>query len=72
MNWIDVNERLPEVNEKVIVCTQTKKGVKSINLAYIDADGWWHGMGSMSGVIAWMPLPEVYEGKRNDQIITND
>ena len=48
MNWIDVNERLPEVNEKVIVCTQTKKGVKSINLAYIDADGWWHGMGSMS------------------------
>lgn len=53
-----VKDELPNVNERVIVCCKTKKGVKSINLAYY-SNGYWHGQGSMSGVIAWMPLPEL-------------
>ena len=62
MNWIDVKDKLPEIDKKVLVCTKTKKGVKSINIAYRSERNTWHGMGSMSGVIAWMPLPDVYEG----------
>ncbi len=56
--WIDVNESLPPEGERVLVCCQTKKGLQSINLAY-QSDGFWHGTGSMSGVIAWMPLPQL-------------
>ncbi len=59
VQWRDPAVEEPVDDEKVLVCTQTKKGVKSINIAYIDADGVWHGMGSMSGVIAWLPLPAV-------------
>ncbi len=49
---------LPPEDERVFVCCQTKKGVKSVNIAY-QSDGIWHGSGSMSGVTAWMPLPEL-------------
>ena len=57
MEWIDVNERLPEEDVKVMVCCCTKKGIQNINLAY-QTRGIWHGSGSMSGVTHWMPLPE--------------
>lgn len=58
--WISVNNGLPEEDVRVIVCCQTKKGVRNINLAY-HTSGIWHGQGSMSGVIAWMSLPELPE-----------
>ena len=60
-NWISVKDGLPEENVRVIVCAQTKKGVRNINIAYY-SDGFWHGTGSMSGVIAWQPLPEPPKG----------
>ncbi len=58
--WISVDERLPEENIRVLVCCQTKKGVRSINIAY-QTYKFWHGYGSMSGVTHWMPLPEMPE-----------
>ena len=57
--WIPVEERLPETDDMVLVTCKTKKGVLSVNRAYY-CNGSWHGSGSMSGVIAWMPLPEPY------------
>ena len=57
--WIPVEERLPEDEEMVLVTCQTKSGRRSINKAWY-GDGFWHGTGSMSGVIAWHPLPEPY------------
>lgn len=58
--WIPVDERTPDDDRMVLVSCSTKKGVKSVNRAYFDGRH-WHGSGSMSGVEAWMELPEPYE-----------
>lgn len=60
--WIHVSERLPETDDLMLVSCRTKKGVNSVNRAYY-SNGAWHGSGSMSGVVAWMPLPKPYEGE---------
>ena len=59
-DWVPVDVSLPAENVRVLVTCQTKKGVKSINLAYY-LNGFWHGQGSMSGVTAWRPLPAEYD-----------
>lgn len=59
--WIPVTDRLPEDDRMVLVSCKTKKGVKSVNRAYYNG-AYWCGNGSMSGVEAWMELPEPYEG----------
>ena len=66
-NWISVKDRLPELgesgfSERVLVTAQSKKGIKSINIAYRGEQS-WHGSGSMAGVIAWQPMPEPYKEK---------
>ena len=58
--WIPVEERMPEDEEMVLVTCQTKAGRKSVNRAWY-GEGFWHGTGSMSGVIAWRALPEPYQ-----------
>ena len=63
--WIPVEERLPEDDSMVLVTCQTKKGIRSVNRAYCDG-AFWHGSGSMSGVIAWRPLPEPYRPERSE------
>lgn len=64
--WIPVTEQLPETDEMMLVSCRSKKGVSSVNRAYY-FNGSWHGSGSMSGVTAWMPLPEPYEEEDNGQ-----
>lgn len=56
--WISVKEKMPKDDVKVIVCCCTKKGIRNINMAY-QANGFWHGNGSMSNVTHWQPLPEL-------------
>lgn len=58
--WIPCSERLPEDDRMVLVTCCTKKGVRNVNRAYYEG-GFWHGSGSMSGVVAWQPLPEPWE-----------
>lgn len=71
----DCREKLPKVDKIVLVITKTKKGVVSWNRAYRDKQGFWHGSGSMSGVIGWAEVPKVTiniaadfaeEGEEND------
>ena len=62
--WIPVDERLPEDETMMLVTCQTKAGRRSVNRAWYGA-GCWHGTGSMSGVTAWMPLPEPYSPERS-------
>lgn len=58
--WIPVVHCLPEEGEMVLVTCKTQKGLKTVNRAY-HSDGFWHGSGSMSNVIAWMPMPAPYD-----------
>lgn len=65
-SWIPVEIRLPDNTEMVLVTCQTQKGLRSINRAYY-SEGFWHGSGSMSGVIAWMPLPDPYKSESEEE-----
>ena len=61
MQWIPTKYERPKSGELVLVTTKTQKGIRSVNRAYCDEQGFWHGSGSMSNVVAWMPLPEPYQ-----------
>lgn len=63
--WVSCDEQLPETDEMMLVTAQPKKGAPNVNRAYY-MDGAWHGSGSMSNVIAWMPLPDPYEPEEQD------
>lgn len=64
--WIPVDEKLPEIDEPVIVCWDDGK----ITDGYLYCeDSWfcawgeyngWHRKGRDKRIIAWMPLPEPY------------
>lgn len=57
--WLYADGSLPDNDDKMLVITETKKGIRQINIAYYDGQ-FWHGMGSMSGVIAWAHMPDLY------------
>ena len=61
--WIPCSERLPETEDKVLCCTATKKGVKSIVIGCYMATMKYWACGMNSNVIAWKPLPEPYKGE---------
>ena len=61
--WNNPDEILPNTDEKMLVITETKKGIRQINIAYFDGQ-FWHGMGSMTGVIAWAYMPNVNNLKK--------
>ena len=56
--WIQ--DHLPEGDRSVLVCTITKKGVKTIKTGYYTPKtGWVVGMNN--NVIGWMELPDPPE-----------
>ena len=59
--WNNAAEILPNNDDKMLVITETKKGIRQINIAYFDGH-FWHGMGSMANVIAWAYMPDVNNG----------
>lgn len=64
--WISVNQGLPELDKRVMVVCETKKGDRNINLAYWDGTA-WHGNGSMAGVTHWMEFPALPMLKKAQQ-----
>lgn len=57
--WVPVEITLPPYEEKVLCCTQNKKGQKNLVIGYY-MDGMWR-VGMNSNVIAWRMLPPVFE-----------
>ena len=66
--WIPVWERLPDIDEPVIVCWDDGKitdGYRWCEESWFCAWGeynGWHRKGRDKRIIAWMPLPEPYKG----------
>ena len=63
--WIPVSERLPKTHDKVLCCAETP----NIHLRYVTVgyynDGWNCTAGD--NVIAWMPLPDPFGGRRRQK-----
>ena len=58
--WIPCSERMPETNDMVLVSCKLESGYKHVTRAYYDKEeNHW----TTSGVIAWMPQPEPYDGE---------
>lgn len=60
--WVPTAVTLPPEEERVLCCTQNKKGQKNLIIGYY-MDGLWR-VGMNSNVIAWRFLPPVYEEKK--------
>lgn len=65
--WIPVEERLPEGTEDDY-CPEfnvmTKGAVQATTLNFAPDGTWFDDFGQGYSVIAWMPLPEPYQGKK--------
>ena len=63
VKWIPVTERLPELHEEVLVCTE-EYGETVLGFAMVavfDGTGWleaWERKTYLTAVTHWMPLPE--------------
>lgn len=57
--WIPTSYCCPDDDTLKLVTCRTKQGMLSVNRAYYDGQ-FWHGSGSMSGVIAWADMPPGY------------
>lgn len=65
--WIPMEERLPEGTEDDY-CPEfnvmTKGAVQATTLNFAPDGTWFDDFGQGYSVIAWMPLPEPYQGKK--------
>lgn len=65
MKWISIEERLPEQGRPIILTLTDNKGARSVALGYVDAAKAIHTLiptEATSSVVAWMPLPDPYQG----------
>ena len=62
--WVPVETTLPPEEERVLCCTQNKKGQKNLIIGYYMKGMWRVGMNS--NVIAWRFLPPAYGEVKNE------
>lgn len=61
-NWIPCSERLPEEGEVVLTQAKFKDDVKMAVSSRIDYTYWTTWGTRDINIVAWMPLPEPYQG----------
>lgn len=71
--WIPVSERLPSKHNKYLVTVKPMHGFSRVEKCFFGVEEgniFWQGKYGRSNfqditkdVVAWMPLPEPYEGK---------
>lgn len=66
-DWIPVSERLPQEEGEYLICLRHGKGISICNYAegwncYRGDDGTIDRGYELTDVVAWMPLPDAYEG----------
>lgn len=59
--WNSVEDRLPEDQEEVLVCTRSKNGIRNIDKGYMAIDRFIHR--GCAEVTHWMPLPNPPKGE---------
>lgn len=66
--WISVSERLPEKSTWVLTTCKNSDGYIFLEILLINQyTGLWDGDEDFSGtVIAWMPLPKLYEPQESE------
>lgn len=70
-NWLPVEERLPEEDERVMISTRNgvvKEGTYTERYGYAMRKGFFteNCFEDLQGVTAWQPLPEPYKGGQNE------
>lgn len=59
LKWIDPNDELPELRERVLICERVANQYKVfIGKRIPFNDGWEWNQSKKESVVAWMPLPE--------------
>ena len=61
-HWIPCEERLPEKYDEYLCCD--KRGDYYVN--YLEDADWAREFTKNESIVAWMPLPNPYEGERKD------
>ena len=59
--WISVEDRLPEDQEEVLVCTRSKNGIRNIDKGYMAIDRFIHR--GRAEVTHWMQMPDLPKGE---------
>ena len=67
--WIPVTERLPEYGDKVLVTFRNKyidRTTIGVSRCYVQKEGFFSDRPFDYVAVAWMPLPEPWEGEESD------
>ena len=65
--WIPCSERLPELKTECLITFLSWSGYPVIDIDSYDYDGEDGWFTHMDKVIAWMPLPEPYEVRKDNE-----
>lgn len=65
--WIPCSERLPELRTECLITFLSWSGYPVIDIDSYDYDGEDGWFSHMDKVIAWMPLPEPYEAREDNE-----
>ncbi len=61
--WISVKERLPEKGVDVLTVSKNEHESYYMVDSFVDGDWFLQGVGKITQVTHWMPLPEPPEGE---------